>query len=42
MFVPELDLVIVHFGANYNDGSAFIPIQQLIPRVILPAVQPGK
>jgi CubicO group peptidase (beta-lactamase class C family) len=42
MWIPELDLVIGLQGANYADASAGIMVGQLIPRVILPAVQPGK
>lgn len=41
MYIPDLDLVIGHYAGNYNDGSNTM-LGQLIPRVILPAVRPGK
>ena len=41
MYVPELDLVIGHYAGNYNDGSNTM-LAELVPRVILPSVQPGK
>ena len=41
MFIPDLDLVIGHHAGNYNDGSNTM-LAQLIPLVILPAIQSGK
>ena len=42
MFIPELDLVIGHYAGNYNIVAPNTMLGQLIPRVILPAIQPGK
>jgi hypothetical protein len=42
MFIPELDLVIGHYAGNYNIVATNTMLGQLIPRVILPAIQPGK
>jgi len=41
MFIPDLDVVIGHYAGNYNDRANTM-LDQLIPRVILPAIQPGK
>jgi hypothetical protein len=43
MVIPELDLVIATFAANYSSRNPALLIQQeLIPRYILPAVrEPG-
>jgi len=38
--IPELDLVIAFTGGNYADASLFIPQRQLVPDLILPAVDP--
>ena len=42
IFFPELDLAIVTFGANYNSPTINYLLNELIPRYILPAVEPGK
>jgi hypothetical protein len=40
--ISELDLVIGQHGSKYNDAPAGVMVGQLIPQVILQAVQPGK
>jgi CubicO group peptidase (beta-lactamase class C family) len=42
IFIPELDLAIATFGANYNSPSINYLLNELVPRYILPAVEPGK
>jgi CubicO group peptidase (beta-lactamase class C family) len=37
---PELDLAMVTFGANYNSPTINYLLNELIPRHILPAVEP--
>lgn len=43
LVIPELDLVVATYGANYSAGRTSIHItQELLPRFILPAVrEPG-
>lgn len=36
--IPEVDLVIAFYGANYNDRSALIPQNVYVPQYILPAI----
>ncbi|MDF2774664.1 MAG: nylB [Geminicoccaceae bacterium] len=40
ILIPELDLVIATFGANYNSPSINYLLDVLIPTRILPAVEP--
>ena len=40
MGIPALDLAIGFTGGNYADPSLFIPQRQLVPDLILPAVDP--
>lgn len=42
MAIPDLDLVIAFYGANYNDPSLFIPQNVYVPQHILPAVTTSK
>ena len=42
IFIPELDLAIASFGANYNSPTINYLLNVLIPTYILPAVEPGK
>jgi CubicO group peptidase (beta-lactamase class C family) len=42
IFIPELDLAIATFGANYNSPSINYLLNILIPTYILPAVEPGR
>jgi CubicO group peptidase (beta-lactamase class C family) len=42
IFIPELDLAIATFGANYNSPSINYLLNVLIPTYILPAVEPGR
>ena len=39
MAIPELGLAIAFTGGSYNMRSLFIPQRELIPQLILPAVQ---
>lgn len=40
MVIPELDMVVAIYGANYSSGRAAVDIQQnMIPRYVLPAVR---
>ena len=41
MWIPELDLAIASYGANYNAPTAGFLFQQTIPR-ILQAIEPGQ
>jgi CubicO group peptidase (beta-lactamase class C family) len=38
MVIPELDMVVTIYGANYQDAATFIPQRKYIPQFILPAV----
>jgi CubicO group peptidase (beta-lactamase class C family) len=40
MAIPELDLVIAFFGANYADAATFTSQRVYTPQYILPAVRP--
>jgi CubicO group peptidase (beta-lactamase class C family) len=40
IFIPELDLAIAAFGANYNSPTINWLLNELLPRHILPAIQP--
>jgi hypothetical protein len=40
ILIPELDLAIATFGANYNSPSINYLLNVLIPTRILPAVEP--
>lgn len=40
LFIPELDLAIVTFGANYNSPTINYLLNVLIPTYVLPAVDP--
>lgn len=40
VFIPELDLAIATFGANYNSPSINYLLNELLPKYILPAVEP--
>jgi CubicO group peptidase (beta-lactamase class C family) len=42
IFIPELDLALATFGANYNSPSINYLLNELIPKYILPAVEPGR
>jgi CubicO group peptidase (beta-lactamase class C family) len=42
IFIPELDLAIATFGANYNSPSINYLLNELIPRYVLSAVEPDK
>jgi CubicO group peptidase (beta-lactamase class C family) len=42
IFFPDLDLAVVTFGANYNSPTINYLLNELIPRYVLPAVEPGK
>jgi CubicO group peptidase (beta-lactamase class C family) len=42
ILVPELDLAIASFGANYNSPTINYLLNVLIPTHILPAVEPGR
>jgi CubicO group peptidase (beta-lactamase class C family) len=42
ILIPELDLAIVTFGANYNSPSINYLLNVLLPTYILPAVEPGR
>jgi len=42
IFIPELDLAIVTFGGNYNSPTINYLLNDLLPRHILPAVEPGR
>ncbi len=42
ILIPELDLAIATFGANYNSPSINHLLNVLIPTHILPAVEPGR
>ena len=42
IYVPELDLAIASFGANYNSPTINYLLNVLLPRHILPAVEPGR
>lgn len=42
LFIPELDLAIATFGANYNSPSINYLLNVLVPRYILPAVDPRR
>ncbi len=39
LVIPELDMVVTIFGANYQDAATFIPQREYVPRFILPAVR---
>jgi CubicO group peptidase (beta-lactamase class C family) len=39
MVIPELDLVIAVFGGNYNERAGGLMVSDVIPRLVLPAVQ---
>jgi CubicO group peptidase (beta-lactamase class C family) len=41
IFFPDLDLAMVTFGANYNSPTINYLLNELIPRYVLPAVEPG-
>jgi CubicO group peptidase (beta-lactamase class C family) len=41
IFIPELDLAIATFGANYNSPAINYLLNELIPKYILPGVEPG-
>ena len=41
IFIPELDLAIASFGANYNSPAINYLLNVLLPRHILPAVESG-
>lgn len=41
-WIPELDLAITLFGANYNSPTINYLLNEFIPKRILPAVEPGK
>lgn len=38
MVIPELDLVIATFGANYNSAGNYYVQLEIIPKHVLPAV----
>ena len=40
IFIPDLDLAIATFGANYNSPSINYLLNVLLPTYILPAVDP--
>jgi CubicO group peptidase (beta-lactamase class C family) len=42
IFIPELDLAIASFGANYNSPTINTLLNDWIPRYVLPAIDPGK
>jgi CubicO group peptidase (beta-lactamase class C family) len=42
MWIPDLDLAIVAYGGNYNSTSINYLLQQFIPQVLLPAVEPAE
>ena len=42
IFIPELDLAIATFGANYNSPTINYLLNVLLPAYVLPAVEPGK
>jgi hypothetical protein len=39
MVIPELDLVLASYGANYADRSTFFFQQEVVPKDVLPAVR---
>jgi CubicO group peptidase (beta-lactamase class C family) len=39
MSIPALDLVIAVYGGNYNERAGLMMVNDLIPRLILPAVR---
>jgi len=39
MVIPELDLVLASYGANYADRSTFFFQQDVVPKDVLPAVK---
>ncbi len=43
MVLPQLDMVVTIYGANYQDAASLIPQREYVPRYILPAVsRPSK
>jgi CubicO group peptidase (beta-lactamase class C family) len=40
IFIPDLDLAIASFGANYNSPTINYLLNELLPRYLLPAVEP--
>ena len=42
IFIPELGLAMATFGANYNSPTINYLLNELIPKYILPAVEPGR
>jgi len=42
ILIPELDMAIVTFGANYNSPTINYLLNVLLPTHILPAVEPGR
>jgi CubicO group peptidase (beta-lactamase class C family) len=42
IFFPDLDLAMATFGANYNSPTINYLLNELVPRYILTAVDPGK
>jgi CubicO group peptidase (beta-lactamase class C family) len=42
IFIPELDLAIVTTGANYSSPTINYLLNELLPRYVLPAVEPSR
>ena len=42
VYIPELDLAIASFGGNYNSPTINYLLNVLLPRYVLPAVEPGR
>lgn len=38
LVIPQLDMVVMFYGANYQDAATFIPQRSYVPQYILPAV----
>ena len=38
LVIPTLDMVVLFYGANYQDAATFIPQRRYVPEFILPAV----
>ncbi|MEP6619975.1 MAG: hypothetical protein ABJE47_11695, partial [bacterium] len=39
MVVPDVDMVVTVFGANYADAGTYVPQRRYVPQYILPAVR---
>jgi hypothetical protein len=40
LYIPDLDLAIASFGANYNSPTINFLLNVLLPQYVLPAVEP--